>query len=270
MGKIRPTFLLIDGSILMSEISVCIPTYEYGGDGVKYLIELFDSLAAQTMQDFDLVISDHSIDNTIRNFCETCDYDFDITYIQNLNGRGYQAPNTNCALNNAEGRILKIIYQDDIFVDNEALEKIKNTFDLTECKWLFHGFTHTIDGIKTYRDCVPEWTEMMLEGNNHLGSPSCVAFLNGYQLDMDENMKLLIDTELYHRMRIKYGLPEIISDILIANREHDNRVSSNGVEYDGILQTKDGKRWLVNRKELQYIHEKHKDFFGVKKYPDEN
>ena len=89
-------------------------------------------------------------------------------------------------------------------------------------------------------------------------------------MNMDESMKLLIDTELYHRMRIEHGMPEIISDILIANREHDNRVSSNGVEYDLILQAKDGKRWLVNKKELQYIHEKHKNFFEMKKYPDEN
>lgn len=254
----------------MSEISICIPTYEYGGNGVKYLTELFDSIASQTLQDFDIVISDHSIDDTIRNFCETCKYDFDITYIQNPNGRGYQAPNTNCALSNAEGRILKLIYQDDIFVDNTALEKIKNAYDSTGCKWLFHGFTHTTDGIETHRDCVPMWTEMMLEGNNHLGSPSCVSFLNGYEMDMDEGMKLLIDTELYHRMRIEYGMPEIIPDVLIANREHDNRVSENRVKYDMVLQSSDGKRWMVNSGEINHIREKHKDFFEVRRYPDEN
>ena len=38
----------------MSEISICIPTYEYGGDGVKYLSELFDTLRVQTLQDFNI------------------------------------------------------------------------------------------------------------------------------------------------------------------------------------------------------------------------
>ena len=154
----------------MSEITVCIPTYEYKGEGVKYLSELFRSLSTQTFQDFDIVISDHSQDNLIMDFCRETEYDFEITYIQNPNGRGLQATNTNCALENAEGRIIKLIYQDDIFVDDKALEKIKNKFDSLECKWLFHGFTHTTDGVETHRDCIPRWSDMMLEGRNLLGS----------------------------------------------------------------------------------------------------
>ena len=254
----------------MSVISVCIPTYEYNGEGVKYLDELFESLSTQTLQDFDVVISDHSQDELIINYCRDTEYNFEITYIQNSNGRGYQSTNTNCALENAEGKILKIIYQDDLFVDDQALEKIKNAFDETNCKWLFHGFTHTTDGIETHRDCVPRWTDMMLEGRNLLGSPSCVAMLNECKMYMDENIKLLIDTELYHRMRMEHGVPEIISDILIANREHSGRTSSSGINYDAQIDHPEGG-WLVNRSELEYIEAKHKTFCrGGRKYPDEN
>lgn len=252
----------------MSQISVCIPTYEYKGEGVKYLKELFDSLSTQTFQNFDIVISDHSKDNEILNFCRECEYDFEITYIQNPNGRGYQSSNTNCALENAEGRILKLIYQDDIFVDDTALQKIYDAFS-DNTKWLIHGFTHTTDGIETHRDCAPEWTDMMLEGNNHLGSPSCVAFLNGTYLGMDEDLKLLIDTELYHRMRMIYGMPTLLSDVMIANREHDNRMSATGVEYDSILTDSNGNQWAVNNKELRHIYKKHVNFFETRKYPDE-
>ena len=46
----------------MSEISVCIPTYEFRGEGVRYLTEIFDGLRKQTFQDFEIVISDHSKD----------------------------------------------------------------------------------------------------------------------------------------------------------------------------------------------------------------
>jgi len=254
----------------MSKISVCIPTYEFKGEGVKFLSELFDSIRIQTFQDFDVVISDHSKDTEIMNFCSECDYDFEITYIQNPNGRGFQAPNTNCALENAEGTILKLIYQDDIFVDEKALEKISNTFDETKCKWLFHGFTHTTDGIETHRDCIPRWTDMMLEGRNLLGSPSCVAMLNECKMYMDESIKLLIDTELYHRMRFEYGIPTFISDILIANREHDGRMSATGVQYDAQIEHPEGS-WLVDSKEIDYLMVKHRDFFiNDKRYPDEN
>ena len=254
----------------MSEISVCIPTYEFKGEGVKFLSELFNSLEKQTFQDFDIVISDHSKDDEILNFCQNTKHEFEITYIQNPNGRGFQSSNTNCALYNAEGRILKLIYQDDLFIDNLALEKIKNIFDQSEVKWLFHGFTHTKDGIETHRDCIPQWCDMMLEGRNLLGSPSCVAFLNVYKMNMDENLKLLIDTELYHRMRMDYGMPCIIPDILIANREHENRTSSCGIEYNSFIEHPEGG-WLVNRAELDYVESKHKQFcMGGRKYPDEN
>ena len=254
----------------MPEISVCIPTYEYKGEGVKYLSELFDSLETQTFQDFDIVISDHSIDTEIMNFCRDSDYNFEVTYIQNPNGRGYQAPNTNCALENATGRILKLIYQDDIFVDDKALEKIKSAFDSTKCKWLFHGFTHTTNGNETHRDCVPKWTDMMLQGRNLLGSPSCIAMLNECKMYMDENIKLLIDTELYHRMRMEHGMPTFLADVLIANREHDNRMSASGIDYDAQIRHPEGG-WLVNRKELEYVQLKHKEFCqSGGKYPDEN
>jgi glycosyltransferase involved in cell wall biosynthesis len=262
--------MLIVGNIWMSEISVCIPTYEFKGEGVKFLSELFNSLEKQTFQDFDIVISDHSKDDAIYEFCKDSSDEFEITYIRNENGRGYQSTNTNCVLQNAEGRILKLIYQDDLFISDRALEKIKYSFDISDCKWLFHGFAHTTDGVETHRECVPKWTEMMLEGNNQLGSPSCVAFLNGYEMDMDEHLKLLIDTELYHRMRMEYGMPEFISDILIANREHDNRVSAGGIDYNEMIQNSVGEQWMVNSEELQHIYKNHKEFFTLRKYPDEN
>lgn len=253
----------------MPEISVCIPTYEYKGDGVKYLDELFGSLETQTFKDFDVVISDHSVDDKIMNFCRDNEYNFDITYIRNANGRGYQSSNTNCVLSNAEGRILKLMYQDDIFVNNLSLKKIKEAFDNSDAKWLFHGFTHTTDGVETHRECVPHWCDMMLEGRNLLGSPSCLAILNGYELEMDENIKLLIDTELYHRMRMEHGMPCFVQDILIANREHDSRMSASGIQYDSFIQHPEGG-WLVNQAEFDYVEAKHKSFcIGGRKYPDE-
>jgi len=254
----------------MAEITVCIPTYEYRGDGVTYLVELFDSLARQTFTDFDVVISDHSVDDVIMEWCRHCHYDFEITYIKNPNRRGYQAPNTDCAIENAEGRIIKLIYQDDIFVDNDALQKIYDSFQ-NGAKWLIHGFTHTTDGIETHRDCAPRWTPRMLEGDNLLGSPSCTAYLNGTYEGMDEDMKLLIDTELYHRMRWIHGMPKILDDVLIANREHDDRMSAlcHHALYDAKI-SDSSRTWLVNKEELGHIYRKHSEYFDTRKYPDED
>lgn len=250
----------------MSEISVCIPTYEFKGKGVFYLSQLFDTLKSQTFQEFDIVISDHSLNDEIFNFVKDASEEFEITYTKNPNGRGLQAANTNCALENAEGRIIKLIYQDDIFVHDNALEIIIKGFENNPGKWMMHGFAHTRDGKNINRPMVPKWTDMLLEGRNLLGSPTCFACLNEAKMNMDENLKLLIDTDLYHRMRHSHGMPIILNDILVANREHEDRTSSSGIEYDMIVEHNEGS-WLVNKKELMYVTEKHKN---TRRYPDED
>lgn len=237
----------------MAEISICIPTYECKGKGTQYLSELFSSLRSQSYQDFEIVISDHSITNEIFEFCET-QSDLEITYLRNPNDRGNQGANTNCAINNAEGNIIKVMYQDDLFIVTDALLKIKTAFD-NGSKWVMNGFAHTEDGKTYYRHMIPKWTDETLIGRNLLGSPSCFAILNEYKQEMDENLRLLVDAELYYRLVKELGQPTIIEDILIANREHPDRISSN-INYDIQIEHPEGS-WLMNKKEYDYVVKKH-------------
>lgn len=254
----------------MSDISICIPTYEFKGDGVKYLSELLDTLRTQTFKNFDIVISDHSIDDEIMNYCESVSDEFDITYAKNPNGRGNLGPNTNCALELAEGTICKIQYQDDLFVDDEALQKIFDAYDKNDCKWTFNGFCHTTDGKEFFKEKTPVWEDCMLEGRNLLGNPSGMSVLNECKMYMNEDINLLVDTELYHRMRIAYGLPFIIEDVLTSTREHENRTSSSRINYNATIEHPKGN-WMINRQELDYIlRDLHPDY-NIRgwKYPDE-
>ena len=171
----------------MSEISICIPTYEFKGDGVKYLSELFDTLRVQTFQDFNIVVSDHSVDDEIHDFCKKKSELFEIIYIRNEHGRGNLGPNTNVALEHGTGRILKVVYQDDLFVNIHALQILKNAYD-TGCKWAFNSFCHTKDGTLTFRDVVPRWCDKMLEGRNLLGNPSGLSLLNSCKMYMSEDL----------------------------------------------------------------------------------
>lgn len=253
----------------MSDISICIPTYEFKGDGVKYLSELFDTLRKQTFKNFDIVISDHSIDDEIMNYCESVSDEFDITYAKNPNGRGNLGPNTNCALQLAEGNICKIQYQDDLFVDDEALQKIFDAYEKYDCKWTFNGFCHTKDGKDFYNEKIPAWEDCMLEGRNLLGNPSGMSVLNECKMYMNEEINLLVDTELYHRMRIFHGFPYIIEDVLTSTREHENRTSASRINYNSRIDHPDGS-WLINREELNFIlTDLHPYYNQDWKYPDE-
>ena len=66
------------------------------------------------------------------------------------------------------------------------------------------------------------------------------------------------------------GKPCIIQDILVANRDHDDRISSDATSnYDCVYDHPEGG-WLMNSKELEYVREKYSNFFPHRKYPDEN
>lgn len=250
----------------MPEISIAIPTYEMRGVGAFYLEELFETIRTQNFSDFEVCISDHSTDNDILDVCGKYANYFAIQYYKNENKRGNGPSNTNSVVEMCNGKITKLIFQDDLFINKSALSIIKTSFEENRCNWCFSGFAHTNNGVQHFRPMIPKWTDMMLEGRNLLGSPSCVSFLTEKFEKFDEELQLLMDTDFYHRMRYKYGLPFIIEEYLISNREHNHRVSSSNVDYDKVIEHPEGS-WMVNSKELEYVIEKNKD---TRNYPDEN
>lgn len=246
-------------------ISIAIPTYEMKGAGSQYLFQLLENVRNQKFKDFEVCISDHSDNDDILDICgEFANY-FTVKYFKNEEKRGNGPANTNSVVEMCEGKITKLIFQDDLIVDPYALTKIHHAYKTTKCNWCFNGFAHTTDGVRHHRMMVPRWTDMMLEGRNLLGSPSCVSFLTDKFVGFDEELVLLMDTDFYHRMRYNHGMPYILEDILTSNREHNNRVSSSGVQYDARIEHPEGP-WLVNQKELNYVLEKNKD---TREYPDE-
>lgn len=250
----------------MPEISIAIPTYEMKGIGDQYLSELFETIKIQDFKDFEVCISDHSQNNTILEVCEEYANYFEIKYYKNEKNLGNGPANTNSAVEMCSGRITKLIFQDDLFIDRTALSKIKSTFDNESCNWCFNGFAHTTNGTQHFRPMIPKWTDMLLEGRNLLGSPSCVSFLTDKFEGFDEKLQLLMDTDFYHRMRYDHGMPFIIQEYLISNREHSNRISSSNVRYNKLMEHSEGS-WMVNEEELNYVLEKNKD---TRNYPDEN
>ena len=249
----------------MTEFSIAIPAHDRGENGPKWMAELLDTLEQQTFQDFEVVVSDQSKNDKLMNVCQ--EYDFDFTYIKYEGS--VPCENINTAVDNCEGRIIKMMFSDDIFMRKDALERIKYEYDTCLCKWAFSGFANW-DGDEYFDEKLPEWREKTLEGNNHLSSPTVVSFLNECKMEFDPNLKLLLDVDFYHRMRWKNGLPNIIPEVLVANRDHDDRISSDATsQYDCVVEHPDGN-WMMNSKELRYVTAKYPEFIISSKYPDEN
>ena len=209
------------------KISICIPTWEQYGRGVEFLKNNFEQILKQTYKNFNVIISDHSKDDTIKSLCENYSSQFEIKYFKNEHHLGNGPANTNNSIINADGEIIKIIFQDDFLYQDNCLELIAKEFENDNCNWLVSGCNHTHDDGNTFTNfMVPYWNDNIATGTNTISSPSVLSFRNNNPCLFDEELTMLMDCEMYYQLYIRYGLPKIITDCLITNRMHQHQISS--------------------------------------------
>ena len=209
-------------------MSVAIPTYESRGRGNEFLDDLFRTLEIQTFKNFEVVISDHSKNDDLVDVIDKFQNKFDILYFKNKNDRGNGPANNNNAIDKCSGDIIKIMYQDDFFYDDEALQKIHDSFD-DDHDWLVCGSNHTQDdGYNFYWDLYPKWNVDIIEGVNSISSPSVMAARKKVfdQIKFDEKLVMMMDCEIYYHIKNKFGDPIYLHDILVSNRIHSEQISS--------------------------------------------
>lgn len=248
----------------MKTISIAIPTYEMHGMGCAYLKQNLDILAGQTFKDFDVIISDHSVNNDIQNLCASYMQMLDISYYRNDTHRGNSSANCNNAIKNAKGSIIKILFQDDFLFHEQALGDIVRAFD-TSKSWLITACTHTKDGVHFFRPFYPKYNNSIYLGKNTISSPSVLAIRNDHPLLFDESLIWLMDCDYYRRCHDTFGDPIILNSITIANRIGAHQVSSTLAtealrykEYVSVVKKYDTgirRAWLICIGALRYgIH----------------
>lgn len=204
--------------------SICIPVWEQHGFGLEYLKELIHSIRKQTFRDYEIVISDHSKNEYIYEYQKNLD--LNIRYIKNWTNYGNGVSNLNAALTKAKGELIKIMFQDDLMFSDQCLQKINDRFENVNTNWLVCGCNHTRDGVNFERPMIPSWNDQIQYGNNTISSPSVLTFRNKNINLFDENLVMLMDVEYYYQLYLRYGLPEILPECLISNRQHPNQISS--------------------------------------------
>lgn len=213
------------------KISIVIPTYEMHGNGVEFLLKNLEIFKSQTFQDFEVIISDHSLNEDIKNLCDSWSDILSIKYCKNTENIGNSSANLNNALKHVSGDIIKIIFQDDFLWDKNSLMNIKNAFELEpEKTWLISSSEHSKDGVTFYRTFIPSCDiEKLSNGINTISSPSVISFLNKDVLQFDENLIWMMDCDYYIRMYKKFGTPIILESVNVVNRvwskQYNNLIS---------------------------------------------
>lgn len=232
----------------MYKVSVAVPVFEYYGRGIEMLNDMFISINKQTLESIQVVISDHSKDNKIENFCKIVDKNFDLKYIKNNNNYGNPAHNTNNAIENSDGEIIKIMQQDDFFYNKNALKKIYDSLSNSSKMWSVCGAIHTYDDGSTYtRPMIPNWVDSMIisSNNNHIGGVSVLSIKNTASSRFDFDLRMLLDIDIYYNLKINYGYPQFIDDLLICNRARDYDTLSAEISED------------ETNLEFEYFHKKY-------------
>lgn len=220
----------------MKKMSIAVPTWEFNDKGSEFLDDLLRTIEIQHFKDFEVVISDHSQNDDLIDKIKEFDYKFDIVYFKNKNNKGNSPANLNKAIDNCSGEIIKIMFQDDFFYDDEALEKIYYSLIESDKMWLLNGTNHTMNHGRTfYWDLYPEFNENLLKGINTISSPSVVSFKKESTIRFDQNLVYFMDLDYYYGMRKTYGEPIYYKDILVSNRVHPDSISSSIINKEQLM-----------------------------------
>ena len=224
--------------------SIAIPVYEMNGQGIHYLKHNLNKIIVQKINfDLEVIISDQSKNDIVKNYINDLGIDY-IKYIKANEKVNSLSSNTNNAIRYCSGDIIKVLYQDDYFLNEYSLQKTIDTISNSNKMWLISACEHSKDLLTLIRPFYPQWNDHMIFGNNTYSCPSVLSFKKEAKDNyFDENLDYLLDTEYYWRMKNKYGEPVYLQDITVVISIHQNQ-STNSVS-------------MKSEKELDYIIKKY-------------
>lgn len=186
------------------KVSICIPAYQEG----KFLRRLLESIEDQTFRDYEVIITDDSADESVRNVVKEFEKDDRITYIKNR-GRLGSPRNWNECINHSSGEYVKLMHHDDWFAEKNALGEFVDMLESAPNSSF--GFCSTISvdsqrktrSINTFRkeqlDRLRRNPECLFNKVS-IGSPSVTIYRRNVGLNFDDNLKYLVDFDFYMRV----------------------------------------------------------------------
>ncbi len=219
------------------KVSVCLPAYKHP----DLLKRCLDSLAAQTMVNFEVIITDDSPDNCIEKLLQENHYQFPLRYYKNEKPLGSPA-NWNAAIKKAGGTYIKMMHHDDWLAKPDALEIFcKALDDHPQSLFAFAANRDFVNnGLQPLR-CnfkaeLEQWKKdkSYLATYNFIGDPSTIIFRNHKNLFYDERMKWCVDTDFNLTLFEQNSNVVYIDDELVYIGTHPGQVTHT-VQYDAAV-----------------------------------
>jgi glycosyltransferase involved in cell wall biosynthesis len=183
-------------------ISICIPAYK----NPAYLDRLLSSVSRQRYRDFEVIVTDDSPGDDIRDAIQKYADQFPIRYHKNDTPLGSPA-NWNQAIRLAKGQWIKMMHDDDWFADSESLQEFFQAAQRTNADFIFSGFVNVdTDTLQKDTHLISVTDHFMLKQNplylfrkNYIGHPSTTLIKNNRKEWYDSRLKWVVDFEFYIR-----------------------------------------------------------------------
>ena len=232
------------------KVSICIPAYNNEAE----VRRLLSSIAAQTMQDVEIILTDDSTNGEIEALVEE---------IRSGNGAGAEAADThwtapcmrhlryvhnekplghifnwNKALSLAEGEYIKIMFSDDLFTRADSLEKLTALLDEDPQASLAFCGTRQVSKKRTWeRAAGKEYVERLRRDyrylflGNEIGAPSATLY-RACGAAFDERSNWASDMFLYFEILQKNPRFAFTPEPLISIGVHEEQYTESFTEKD--------------------------------------
>lgn len=211
-------------------ISICIPAYKK----VAGLKRLLDSINEQSFSDYEIILTDDTPDDSVKEFIAQYSSTIPVTYSQNIPSAGTPL-NFNIGMKKARGEWIKIMHDDDWFPHAHVLQKFAEAAQATNCSFVFSGCNNIYTGTgKEVHEYLTGWKKKMLEDNplnllylNVIGHPTVTMHRKDDSILYDLRYRWVADVDFYIRYFEKYPGYVYIPEMLINIGTDDTQVSGS-------------------------------------------
>ena len=211
------------------QISICIPAYK----NIQFLRRLLDSIAMQTFTDYEVIITDDSPDDTVKDFLGNFAGIKNLKYYRNQVALG-TPENWNEGIRRSTGTWVKLMHDDDWFTSPDALQVFHGAVAANPgCQFFFSAFQNVIEETGKVQVVTCDWLDKLILNLSplhlfkrvYVGNPSCTLIKRDVHLFYDKNFKFVVDFEYYIRCILKLKQYYYIDRVLLNIGFHSEQVT---------------------------------------------
>lgn len=186
------------------KVSICIPTYKQ----TDYLRRSLESIYMQKFTDYELIVTDDSPDESVKNLLGEFNFGNKLKYFKNTNKLG-TPENWNEGIRRANGEYIKIIHHDDWFKNKNSLANFVLLLEKNPNVDFAFSSSEAMDREKkfSFLHSLNKKQEKNLQNNpsilffeNLIGAPSATIYRKKINLEYDKELKWLVDVDFYMRI----------------------------------------------------------------------